>query len=179
MAKLLNPKVWYLVGVGAAALAVDGVRRVIKRRRQPAGGDGATDDQALAEGIATEAAAAEPKPKRARAKSTPKKAEETRTESILPVAAEPVAVTPVVAAVETFVEPPMPENRFAMDAPVVEDLTRIKGIGPTYARRLAAAGYDSYAAIAATPADTLREIAKAPAMTDIDAWIDAAKALSQ
>jgi len=33
MSKVRSPKAWYLVGVGAAALAADGVRRLIKRRR--------------------------------------------------------------------------------------------------------------------------------------------------
>src|SRR5690606_33935634 len=36
MSKVFNPKAWYLVGIGAAALAVDGLRRLVKRRREEA-----------------------------------------------------------------------------------------------------------------------------------------------
>lgn len=31
--KILNPKAWYLVGAGAVALAADGARRLLRRRR--------------------------------------------------------------------------------------------------------------------------------------------------
>src|SRR5690606_25613123 len=34
MSKILSPKAWYLVGIGAVALVADGARRLVKRRRQ-------------------------------------------------------------------------------------------------------------------------------------------------
>lgn len=36
MSKILSPKAWYLVAIGAAALAADGARRIIKKRRAEA-----------------------------------------------------------------------------------------------------------------------------------------------
>ena len=43
MSKVTSPKAWYLLGIGAVALAADGTRRLIKRRRRNrAAGDSAT-----------------------------------------------------------------------------------------------------------------------------------------
>ncbi len=33
MSKITNPKAWYLLGAGAVALAADGARRLLRRRR--------------------------------------------------------------------------------------------------------------------------------------------------
>lgn len=178
MSKLLSPKVWYLVGIGAAALTVDAARRMVKRRRHAADGDGLVIEEALTEVTVTEAvvAPAESKPKRSRAKSTSKK---QPAENIQSVVDEPIAITPVAVEVETGMDSPAPDVSSVIETVAGDDLTQIKGIGPTYARRLVAAGYDSYASIAGASADTLREITKAPAMADIEAWIDTARALSQ
>ncbi len=54
--KILNPKAWYLVGAGAVALAADGTRRLLRRRRS----DGAAGYRSAGVAIETEAPAAEP-----------------------------------------------------------------------------------------------------------------------
>jgi predicted flap endonuclease-1-like 5' DNA nuclease len=141
MSKILSPKAWYLVGIGAAAVAFDATRRLLKRRRQPV--------------ESVEVGEARPAP-------------ETGPVGI---DAEPVAATP------------MPVESDMLEAPLlpgeleVVDLTQIKGIGPTYARRLVDAGYRSYGDIAGASPDTLREITKAPPMANIDEWIAQAREL--
>lgn len=66
-----------------------------------------------------------------------------------------------------------------VEAAVVEggpdDLTQLKGIGPTFARRLAEAGYTTFADIANATADELRDAAKAPRVANPDEWIVEAK----
>jgi large subunit ribosomal protein L21 len=49
--KILNPKAWYLVGAGAVALAADGARRLIRRRRA----DGAAGYRSADVAVETEA----------------------------------------------------------------------------------------------------------------------------
>jgi predicted flap endonuclease-1-like 5' DNA nuclease len=62
-----------------------------------------------------------------------------------------------------------------------DDLTQVKGIGPKYAAALNAAGITTYAGLAHTPADRLKEIADAPAWRQVDyqAWIVDARALAE
>ena len=57
-----------------------------------------------------------------------------------------------------------------------DDLTQIKGIGPAFARRLAEAGYTTYADIAAASPEALREATHAPAIANPEEWIDGARA---
>jgi predicted flap endonuclease-1-like 5' DNA nuclease len=180
MSKLLSPKVWYLVGIGAAALAVDGARRLVKRRRHQGEGDGSANGHDLPEAVVTETPLpTETKPKRTRTKTASKKVEKIAVDHEPAASNLPTAVmTPVAIEDESPPEPLAPTTYTTDETPKADDLTQVKGIGPTYARRLVAAGYDSYASIAAAPAETLREIAKAPAMTDIEAWIDGARALA-
>lgn len=61
----------------------------------------------------------------------------------------------------------------------MDDLTKIRGIGKAAAKRLTAAGYGSYAALAAaTDAAALAKLQKAGfATVDINAWVVAADAL--
>lgn len=135
MSKLANPKAWYLVGIGAAALTLDVARRWIKKRQQEAKTMDATE-------------------------------------------------IPVVATTETYQETrryPSPEPappRATTAAPKPDDLTEIKGIGPTFARRLAEAGITTYAAVAAASADHLREVTRATAIANPDEWIAQARALA-
>ena len=62
-----------------------------------------------------------------------------------------------------------------------DDLTQIKGIGPTYAQKLQAAGISTFAQLAALTASQLDDIIDAPDWRDSDYqdWIDQAKELSQ
>jgi hypothetical protein len=60
-----------------------------------------------------------------------------------------------------------------------DDLTRIKGIGPTFARRLQEAGITSFAALAALSPEEAREISGATNwQADPADWIAEAKALA-
>ncbi len=59
-----------------------------------------------------------------------------------------------------------------------DDLTVIKGIGPTYARRLHAAGISSYQALSGQSPEELRSISKATGQSaDVESWITQAAAL--
>ena len=71
---------------------------------------------------------------------------------------------------------PTPAARIEAD-----DLTQVKGIGPKYAASLNAAGITTYAALAHTSPDRLREIVDAPAWRQVDypAWIVEARALAE
>lgn len=61
-----------------------------------------------------------------------------------------------------------------------DDLTQINGIGPTYAKRLHAAGITTFAQLAAQNADSLREITKIKEWQAADPtdWITEAKNVS-
>jgi predicted flap endonuclease-1-like 5' DNA nuclease len=63
------------------------------------------------------------------------------------------------------------------NATQADDLTVIKGIGPVFAKRLRAAGIDSYAGIAAASPETLRVAVAANRMVATDEWIVQAKTL--
>jgi predicted flap endonuclease-1-like 5' DNA nuclease len=71
---------------------------------------------------------------------------------------------------------PRPAARIEAD-----DLTQVKGIGPKYAASLNAAGIATYAALAHTSPDRLKEIVDAPAWRQVDypAWIVEARALAE
>jgi len=57
-----------------------------------------------------------------------------------------------------------------------DDLTAIKGIGPVYAARLADAGIERFAALAAADAPALAELIDAP-VAQLEEWITQAQAL--
>jgi predicted flap endonuclease-1-like 5' DNA nuclease len=52
-----------------------------------------------------------------------------------------------------------------------DDLTEIKGIGPTFARRLTEAGITTFADVANASPDYLREVTHAPAVAHPEEWI--------
>ncbi len=132
MSKILSPKAWYLVGIGAAALAIDAGRRwVTKRRREAEQGIDHGTEIPMMSFDAEPAVKAAPKP----VPSAPPKKEATKP----------------------------------------DDLTAIKGIGPTFAKRLTEAGLTTYAAVAGASAEQLREVTKAPPMADPDEWIAQAR----
>ena len=58
-----------------------------------------------------------------------------------------------------------------------DDLTVIKGIGPTFAKRLTEAGFTSFASLADASSEELREVTKAPPMANPDEWIVQARQL--
>lgn len=134
MSRILNPKAWYLVGIGAVALALDATRRWIKRRRQEA--QMTTGDDAI------------------------------------------IPMEPDLLAEQTPTpEPPAAKKSSPKPAPAAkdDDLTEIKGIGPTFARRLAEAGITTFAAVAAASPDHLREVTKATAIANPDEWVAQAR----
>ena len=147
MSKLLNPKAWYLVGAGAVALAADGARRLVRRRRT----DGAAKTPA-AEPVVTAAPTAEAKAK------TKTGVEEKGKQA---TAAKTKAAEPVTRAAATL---------------AADDLTEIKGIGPVFAERLRQAGITTFADVAGTSADQLREVTHATSVANPDEWIAQAKA---
>lgn len=138
MSKLFNPKAWYLVGIGAAALALDATRRLVKKRRHEA-------TQPIDHGT-----------------------------DIPMMASEPEAVAPKLKPTA----PPTTPTQAAKAPAKPDDLTTIKGIGPTFAKRLNEAGITTYAAVAAATADHLREVTKAPPMAAPDEWIAQARQIA-
>lgn len=59
-----------------------------------------------------------------------------------------------------------------------DDLTRIEGIGPTYARRLSEAGIHSFRQLASLSTDEVREITGAGGPSDPGGWIAQARSMS-
>ena len=140
MSKVFNPKAWYLVGIGAAALAVDGLRRLVNRRREEA---------------ESAPVASEPPDEH-----IPFYRSETAAE---PKAKPTMKAEPVAAEKAPRAEKPARVTK--------DDLTEINGIGPTYAKRLSAAGIITFADLAAASPDRLREVTRATAMTNPEEWI--------
>lgn len=132
MSKILSPKAWYLVGIGAVALVADGARRLVKRRRQ--------------------------------------------MEMAHPAPIQPEHVIPVI----DNTPPPTGGRASTKPAPEVaraDDLTAIKGIGPTFAKRLNDAGITTFAALAAATPEQLREVTRAPAVANPEEWIAQARSM--
>jgi|GEM_PF-3373669 predicted flap endonuclease-1-like 5' DNA nuclease len=99
------------------------------------------------------------------------------------------AVKPAVSL--QIVEPPLPpqpvqpvttavvEAAVAQPPARYDDLTAIKGIGPTFARRLKEAGITSYVALAGASREQLQEITRAADwQANPEEWIAQAKALA-
>ncbi len=79
---------------------------------------------------------------------------------------------------EATPQPPKPAAKKGPTPTIVggDDLTQIKGIGPTYAKRLKDAGLTTYTDIANASADQLRDITSAKA--DPSEWINEARSLN-
>ena len=228
--KILNPKAWYLLAAGAAALAIDGTRRIIKRRRRgepvipeevPAAvrsgakkAEAAFDEfeikvEEQAEPVVKPVKKAAGKAKdalgdmgdkvgdAAKAVAKPVKKAAVKAGDALgdmgdkvgdatKAVAKPVkkVMGKAEAAAEEAgdkVEEKAETAAAALDqtdtsATAPDDLTEIKGIGPTFAKRLAEAGITTYAAIAASTPEHLREVTQAPPMVEPDEWIVQASA---
>lgn len=159
------------------AVAADGARRLVRRRRkgQPDALAETTAKVAPAEPVVKEVSPEVAKVKAAKTREavaekgqaakarTPKAAKTAQTEA----AAAGEAVANEVKAAGTKAK--------KSSEVVHDDLTAIKGIGPTFAKRLNEAGYSSYADIAMASADALREATHAPAVANPDEWIEAAR----
>ena len=153
--KILNPKAWYLVGAGAAALAADGARRLLRRRRA----DGAAGYRSAGVSVDGEATAKTP-------------------------AAEPVVTSAPTAeakaktrkAVEEKGQQAAARTKAAEATLAADDLTEIKGIGPVFAERLRQAGITTFADVAKASAEQLREVTHATSVANPDEWIEQAKA---
>jgi predicted flap endonuclease-1-like 5' DNA nuclease len=139
MAKRMSPRVWYLVGIGAAAFAVDRARRLLNRRR---------DSGTLPDEVAT----------------------------VAPLPAESEAVVPIMAGESAAIVQKSAEE--SPDGASPDDFTQIRGIGPTYARRLAGAGINTYDELASTSPQMLRDVTHALASADVEEWIAQARTLS-
>jgi large subunit ribosomal protein L21 len=161
MSKITNPKAWYLLGAGAVALAADGARRLLRRRRSdgsagyrsaeiPMEGEAKT---ATTEPVVTAAPTAE-------AQAKTKKAVEEKGRQAAAAKSQ---------AAETA-------KRTAEAVPAADDLTEIKGIGPVFAERLRQAGMTTFADVAKASAEQLREVTHATSVANPDEWIEQAKA---
>ena len=161
MSKILNPKAWYLVGAGAVALAADGARRLIKRRR--------------AEGAAGYRSAEIPMEAEAKAPTTEAVVTATPTaeaQAKTKKAVEAVAEETKAAKSKTRET----ATRTAEARLPADDLTEIKGIGPVFAERLRQAGITTFADVAKASADQLREVTQATSVANPDEWIEQARA---
>ena len=59
-----------------------------------------------------------------------------------------------------------------------DDLREIKGIGPTYEKRLNSSGIYTFADLAAMDPDDVRAIVNARRQIDVDLWVDQAKEMA-
>lgn len=144
MSKIFRPKAWYLVAIGAVALALDGARRLMRKRQE----DAERADIELVTRNATSSTAGAP--------ATP--------------APKPKAAAPAPTAAKAASSEKTPPSTKSKD-----DLTEIKGIGPVYAKRLTEAGITTFAALAKTSPERLREVTDATAAADPDEWIAQAR----
>ena len=162
MSKILNPKAWYLVGAGAVAVVAGGARRLIRRRRSDGAAGYGSADVAVETEAKAKKPAAEPVVKSsptAEAKAKTKKGVEEKGQQASAAKAE--AAEPATRAAATL---------------AADDLTEIKGIGPVFAERLRQAGITTFADVAKTSADQLREVTHATSVANPDEWIEQAKA---
>ena len=160
MSKITSPKAWYLLGAGAVALAADGARRLLRRRRA----DGAAGYRSAEVPVEADApaktATAEPV-----VTSAPTAAKTAKTRKAVEAGAEEDQSAKVPTATRT-----------AEAVPAADDLTEIKGIGPVFAERLHQAGITTFADVAKMSADQLREVTHATSAANPDEWIAQAKA---
>ncbi len=163
MSKITNPKAWYLLGAGAVALAADGARRLLRRRRAD-GSAGYRSAEVPMEAdvpakVATTAPVVTSAPTAEAQAKTKKAVEEVGRQAAL--AKSPAADT---------------VTRTAEAVLAADDLTEIKGIGPVFAERLRQAGITTFADVAQASADQLRDVTHATSVANPDEWIDQAKA---
>ena len=168
---------WYLDAIGVLVKkmpAAEAPKKAVKKAAAPvaaaaeapkkAGKKATAKKEAVVEAPAVEAPAAEA-PKKAAKKATAKKEAAVEAPAVEAPAAEAPrkAAKKATAKKDAAAEPVVAEATRA--AAVVEaiavtpdDLTVIEGIGPKIAELLAADGITTFAALAATPADRLKEL---------------------
>ena len=146
MSRLMKPGFWYLAGLGATALAVEMLRRTLQRQRDLA-----------------ERGAFEPLPTATTTSRTGEAGAATNQSA-------PAAASKMMASTG-----PVPAKRITMPSVPRDDLTEIKGIGPVFARRLADAGITTFAALAKSPPDYLRDVTRATSVARPEDWIAQAR----
>ncbi len=191
MSKYLKPRTLYLAALGLAAMVtVDMVRRV---RRQDFDMPDAVSDTmgavsgtmgAVTQRVSATAGAVTSRAGKMVDAVRPGHADTDDVDMEIEIAID--AQMPVVAgseadatAVAEAIEEAVEEAAGDMAEAAGQDLTEIKGIGPTYARRLQAVGIMTYADVAAADPEYLREVTRATgAQADPETWIAEAKAMS-
>lgn len=184
MSKYLKPRTIYLAALGLAAMiTVDMVRRVRSREIDVPESVSETVDavtrrvSATAEAVTAQASKMVDtvRPGHAEMEEVEMEIVAVDDEPVLPVeSGSAVDAAAVAEAVEDAVEEAVAE----IEAASAQDLTEIKGIGPTYARRLQAAGILTYADVAAADPEYLREVTRATgAQADPETWIAEARAM--
>lgn len=176
--RYVKPRTYYLIALGLVAVALELGRRIV-----PFGSDDheapvveppAPAEPPAAEIVTEKAKTVEPtgsvkvydaKPAASRGSSAKKPA-------------QPKAPKPPASEAPQSAGPASPEAA-VKPATGVDDLTQIKGIGPTYARRLLDAGIVTYSDIASSSEDQLRQVTKAATMTDVNEWIAQARTFRQ
>lgn len=163
MSKITNPKAWYLLGAGAVALAADGARRLLRRRRADGSAGYRSAEMPMEADAPAKVATTAPV-----VTSAPTAEAQAKTKKSVEEVGRQAAVAKSTAADTT--------TRTAEAALAADDLTEIKGIGPVFAERLRQAGITMFADVAKASADQLRDVTHATSIANPDEWIEQAKA---
>lgn len=181
--RYVKPRTYYLIALGLVAVALE-----LGRRFVPFGSDEhpalTAESLTAVEPEATVIEKAKPvepagnvkvydaRPAASRASSGGKPAQPKAPKTPKPSAPDAPSDAPQAGA-------PTATEAAVKGATDLDDLTQIKGIGPTYAKRLKDAGLVTYSDIASSSEDQLRQVTKAATMTDVNEWIAQARTFRQ